>query len=503
MRPPVFDLSPGVRIHRGDGQPSDELIETPGRRLLRLSAGAALFVHAPEGVSPVAAPQMKLVRSLWNAGALTPRLDGLIADDDLPLITVSVVIPTHNDRKALASALDALAASAARSDRDGGVAIGEVIVVDDGSEPALRDEDLVVDAAFAVRLVRQENRGPGAARNAGVREAVSPIIVFVDTGVEPSETFLDPLVELLLRFDVAVAAPRVLPAAGGVWAIDAYESRHSPLDMGRWGGLVGSGRAVSYVPSTALVLRRDVFEQLGGFDESMRYGEDVDLVWRAAEAGHIVAYEPRSVVRHPARSSLHGLLRQRFDYGTSAAALDRRHPGRVAPLTVPVYPALAASATTAGHPLVGLASLLGSVWATAGSTGLRLEMTPVKRLRLAGRLVVGGQLSGLNWFMRGLWRTLGPAPLALLASSKTRRLGVAYALAPFADWRPTAGGPLRWWAMRSAESSAYAAGVWAGSWRRRSLGALRPSVQLPLPRPLRSLVGRWVRRSAPRSTRNG
>lgn len=63
-----------------------------------------------------------------------------------------------------------------------------------------------------------------------------------------------------------------------------YEAACSPLDMGVSPGLVGPGRRPGYVPSTAFVARRAALLALGGFDERLRFGDDVDLIWRLVSA---------------------------------------------------------------------------------------------------------------------------------------------------------------------------------------------------------------------------
>ena len=70
-----------------------------------------------------------------------------------------------------------------------------------------------------------------------------------------------------------------------------------------------------------------------GFAEDMQVGEDVDFVWRLAAAGWRTRYEPAATMGHPHRARLHAWLARRKDYGTSAAALERRHPGRCARCT--------------------------------------------------------------------------------------------------------------------------------------------------------------------------
>ena len=98
-----------------------------------------------------------------------------------------------------------------------------------------------------------------------------------------------------------------------------------------------------------LLCRRDALG--AGFDESMRVGEDVDLVWRVAEAGHPVRYEPRVVVEHETRPGFGRWLAQRFGYGRSGAVLAARHPDRLAPVVVSRWSAPALLCLAARRPV--------------------------------------------------------------------------------------------------------------------------------------------------------
>ena len=80
--------------------------------------------------------------------------------------------------------------------------------------------------------------------------------------------------------------------------------RRSPLDMGDRPAEVQPGRRVSYVPSAALLVRRSALPE-DPFDPALRYGEDVDLIWRLIDAGWRVRYEPGVVVHHEEDATLH------------------------------------------------------------------------------------------------------------------------------------------------------------------------------------------------------
>src|SRR3954454_9237642 len=118
--------------------------------------------------------------------------------------------------------------------------------------------------------------------------------------------------------------------------------------MGGAAAGVRPGTAVSYVPSAALLARR---EALGsGFDESMRVAEDVDLVWRLAGAGWRVRYEPSAEVAHDHRVAPGDWLRRRAFYGTGAALLAQRHGAAVAPVVISPWSAAAWALALTGRP---------------------------------------------------------------------------------------------------------------------------------------------------------
>ena len=183
-----------------------------------------------------------------------------------------------------------------------------VMFVDDGSGTPLTG----VRGATLVRL--RHNSGPAAARNAGARAAETPIVAFVDTDVELFDGWLD---GLLWHFDdprVGFVAPRVASGAAaedGDRRVARYEQRHSPLDLGSEPARIAAGTRVSYVPAAALIVRKAALDEVGGFDTSLRCGEDVDAVWRLAAAGWRGRYEPSVVVHHQPRRTWRQLVAQR------------------------------------------------------------------------------------------------------------------------------------------------------------------------------------------------
>lgn len=303
-------------------------------RMLRLSRqGAALvagFTTTPVGEGAPA----RLARRLTDAGIALPRPDGLRAPAD-----VTVVVPVRDRPVELAACLASLGRR------------HPVTVVDDGSaDPA------AVAAAcrrYGASLVRRElPGGPGAARNAGLRAVSSELVAFVDSDCVAAPDAIESLAAHFVDPLVVGVAPRIVAKTPS--------PRVSLLDLGARPGPVHPRGAVPYVPAAAVVFRRAALGD--GYDERLRYGEDVDLVWRLVEAGWRIRYEPGVEVGHHDPRGILRRCRRRFFYGTSVGNLERAHPHAVDHLVVGAAPALAVGGVLMGMPAVAV-----SAWAVAAA----------------------------------------------------------------------------------------------------------------------------------------
>ncbi len=402
-------------------------------RFFRLSTGGAAVVEmAISGEQPATEVVRRLLARFVDAGALHPVPDGApFGSSD-----VMVVMPVHGR---VPTAPDGL----------------RTIVVDDASAPPLG----MVEGATVVRL--EANGGPGAARNAGLAHVTTPFVVFLDDDVVvPSGDWLAPLLAHFTDPTVALVAPRVV-GARGTGALAAYEERHSPLDLGPEPARIAAGSRVSYVPAAALVCRTDAVRALGGFAPELRVGEDVDLVWRLADAGHRCRYEPSVVVTHLPRPTWTSWWRQRVGYGRSAAPLALRHPGALAPVRTSGWSLAIWVLAAARRPWLAAAVAVGTVVA------LQRTLRDVPRAETT-RLVLLGHLGAGRQFAAAATRVWWP--ITVLAAVCHRR----------ARWIAAAAVAVRLWAERSpivlADDVAYGTGVWAGALRERTAAPLTPQV---------------------------
>lgn len=388
--------------------------------LFRLTpAGRALFERIETG-APV--PRSRLIDRLVRAGVVHPRPH---ADAPHTAADVTVVMPCLG--------------------RPGSIPDGAV-VVDDGSVPPI--------AGAAARL--PVTCGPAAARNAGLALVRTPLVAFVDADVTVPDGWIDGLLTHFADPDVVLVAPRVRsrPGAG---TVAAFERDHSPLDLGPLPARIRSGSRVAYVPAAAMICRTDAIRSIGGFDEGLRFGEDVDLCWRLDAVGGVLRYEPAVVVEHAPRRSWPELVRQRVGYGSSAAPLARRHPGALAPLRMSGWSVATWVLGLAGHPVLGAAIGAGSATALVR----KLPDVPPRvafELGATGNARAGEQIA--EAIRRAWWPILG---VAALRSRTARRALVA---ATLAARRP---GTL-------VDDVAYSIGVWRGVLVERTLGPLRPAI---------------------------
>ena len=452
---PRIILDPGVR--RSDG--GRALVGGSPLRVLRLSERGATTLDAllAGPGTPLSPAVQKLLGRLLATGIVHP----VPSTAQLQLADVAVVIPHRDHPDALAALLDQLPIDQ----------FADVTVVDDASP-----RRLILDHP-AVRVIpRSVSGGPGVARQQGWPTSSADILLFVDADVDVSNADWR---ALLAHFDdpnVAAVAPRV-GSARGATVLEVYEAERSPLDLGPTPANVRPRTRVSYVPTATLMVRRAALENVGGFDRGLRVGEDVDLIWRLAAAGHTVRYEPSVEVFHQPRTSWPALARQRYAYGSSAALLAKRHPEAITPFEASPYSAAAwALAVVGGRwgTAAGLATAAASTVALAPKLKGRVPDPWSEAVRLAGK---GNMYVGLlsAEATRRAWMPL--ALVGSVASHRLRRATLAAAVVPpLWEWlrdRPRLD-PVRWVAARNLDDAAYCAGVWKGMAAKRSLAAIRP-----------------------------
>lgn len=219
----------------------------------------------------------------------------------------SVIIPFYNRADFLPLVVEALI----RQDMP-----VEIIIVDDGS----KDNTSEVARKYPVKYVFQKNSGPASARNRGFMESSSDIAAFTDSDCIAKPDWIRRLIEGFDSDDVgAVAGSYDIANPESLLACLIHEEikwRHSRF-----------GRYIRAFGSYNVAIRRDVFEKIGGFDESYRTasGEDNDLSYRILKAGYQIRFKPDALVAHYHTSRLWKYLKEQFRHGFWRMKLYKGH----------------------------------------------------------------------------------------------------------------------------------------------------------------------------------
>ena len=240
-------------------------------------------------------------------------------------VPVSVVVPCRNERTHVGALIEAL--------RRQQVPPGEIVVVDGGSTDGTSDVLRRVqysDHSVGVKvLIRQDATIPEAV-NAAVREARGEVIVRLDAHSEPSEIYIARALERLAedRAGVVGGVWHVAPGADTATAAAIARAASHPLGAGdaayRIGRHLTDPADVDTVPFGCF--RRDVWERLGGLDESLLANEDYEFNYRVRQAGLRVILDPGIHCTYFARPTLGALATQYFRYGWWKVQMLRKHP---------------------------------------------------------------------------------------------------------------------------------------------------------------------------------
>jgi glycosyltransferase involved in cell wall biosynthesis len=183
---------------------------------------------------------------------------------------VSIVLPAYNAEPFLRETLDSVFALEYEP--------FEVIVVDDGSTDG---SAAIAESYEGVHCIRQENRGPSAARNVGIEAARGEFVAFVDADDVVLPHKLSAQVGYLLDHpDVTATLGRQ------VWITPPPDAVPDVV----WGDLDG-------IPLLSMVIRRAALVEVGCFDPALRGPEDTDLLMRLREAGYRFIVLPEIVMR--------------------------------------------------------------------------------------------------------------------------------------------------------------------------------------------------------------
>ena len=242
---------------------------------------------------------------------------------------LTIVVVTYDSAHVVGALLDSLPAAL-----DGLVA--DVVVVDNGSRDGTAD---LVAERTDCRLVRSTNVGYAGGLNRGVREAApAPAVLILNPDVRMDPGSIQPLLAALDHDRVAIAAPRVRSDDGDLHfslrrdpsllrALGLSRLRHPALsEYVQEPAAYDHEGPVDWALGAIVALRRDVFDELGGWDESyFLYSEETDYCLRARDLGWATWFVPSSTAVHVGGGSGQNDLTHTLQIVNRVRLYSRRH----------------------------------------------------------------------------------------------------------------------------------------------------------------------------------
>jgi len=278
----------------------------------------------------------------------------------------------------------------------------EIIAIDDGSTDGSLRILQKLEREGAVKLLHGPRRGAAAAINAGIRDALHPIICQVDQDVILREGWLGELLQAFSDPEVAAAQGHYTTHRdAGFWA------RATGRDLEhRYSRIHGPFIDHACTGNTAYLAR--ALHQVGLLDERMGYGYDNDLSYRLHRSGYKLAFCRNAVSVHCWRDGFGGYFRQQFGVGYGRLDVVARHPYRIAGDDVSgTTMMLHAPAMTMALAMLGLAPVMAAA-------GLSWRIPAIAGLIVLGALVGERLVAGIDAWRRTRDRAALAFPLTHL-----------------------------------------------------------------------------------------
>lgn len=267
--------------------------------MLHIPIVTGLYWRSTDGLSnrpEIVGPEQQRLRETYPNGPSASSSH--ISTVDTVRYDCSVIIPVWNRCELTRQCLEALV----KTTDD---VSWELIVVDNHStdETASFLSTLGGDVQI---IINQDNLGFAKACNQGARAARGKYLVFLNNDTVPQPGWLSALVaEVDTHPEVGVVGSRLLYPNGTIQHAGVVRDSHQLLPYHIYKSFAGDHPAVNQrrefqiVTAACLLIRRSLFEAVGGFDEGYINGfEDADLCLKVREHGYLIVYQPRSVVVH-------------------------------------------------------------------------------------------------------------------------------------------------------------------------------------------------------------
>ena len=228
-------------------------------------------------------------------------------------LLISIITPSYNRADELKYLLKSLENQKVSYD------MFEVIISDDGSSDNTKEliKNWQSKSLLKIKYINQKNKGPGAARNHGMKNSKGDLIVFIDSDCEADSNWLKTILDHYYKdnFD-ACGGP---DGSKDDFTILQKAIDYSMTSFFTTGGMRGHSEKMiaKFYPRTHnMAMKRSLYETLGGFG-SLRHGQDIEYSNRIRKTGAKIKFIKDAVVYHRRRTSIKQFYKQVFNWGVA------------------------------------------------------------------------------------------------------------------------------------------------------------------------------------------
>lgn len=240
---------------------------------------------------------------------------------------VSVIIPSYNSEDMIYQCLVRILDQSYPKDRY------EVIVVDNAST----DNSPGIIKTFPVKYVHEPRKGPSAARNTGIRQAEGEYLLFIDSDCVAEKNLIENHIQA--HNEWREKDPAVKVVGGGIrginknyWAMcdDFCSWYHNHPEL-------APRLEDHHLPTANLSVDRRIFEKVGFFDETLRYGEDLIFCRNVIQNGYKIFFDPKAVLYHINRTSFGYFMKHAREWAQIGKYTEpENHKNKVIAIKIPV-----------------------------------------------------------------------------------------------------------------------------------------------------------------------
>lgn len=231
-------------------------------------------------------------------------------------ISISVIIPTYNEEKYIKNCISSI--------KNGSISPLEIIVSDGGSN----DRTVEIAKNMGVKVVNNPKKHAAGGRNEGIKISKGNVIAFIDADCIADKYWLEEIKNTFEKEDIDGLGTYIEPATFA----NKYEKFWGTFSLKM---IMTFGNDPYYVKQRTLndafitascAYKKELLERLKGFDNWFaNNAEDIDICWRALEAGAKLKYEPRAKVKAHSPTNLKGIKRKSFRNGISSSKLQKKY----------------------------------------------------------------------------------------------------------------------------------------------------------------------------------